>query len=457
LFKIKYPPKKQVLLGTRLAIGLFLIVVGSYLLAGGFLDLTHFENIKNNSDKRLTETKSTDSHPESSWLLTYNLNIEPTKSKFLEENKKISIHTHANSKQILNKFIIFIFHEDLFENYSNLFESYMDGKTNIPKIKNEWTTYATFEINDKSKCDKVLADNTIIRKNDCEFDYNSFNTHIFGNSGKYHLLLTVDLENGTRDGFFEEVSMFSLRDSFEVDLSNKMESIEQITESQQKSNFKAEGLALIGIGIAMMIGGITVLDGYSNSKHRYERFEKEEDKRIYIEKMLVITLARTREQIRKTNETLLSENGVTESVIAEWEKLKISAERLETLTVMGADSVNHEILDDADLVRGTILGGPSSTFDGFVGRLGQIEQIINELLSVKLNSIRKIVLNESLEHIQKLREKHLSKDSMSQNKDLIKMSLDTDERMTKQRFDVPTIVIPDEDSIKEPEKQEPGE
>jgi len=46
---------------------------------------------------------------------------------------------------------------------------------------------------------------------------------------------------------------------------------------------------------------------------------------------------------------------------------------------------------------------------------------------------------------------------MSQNKDLIKMSLDTDERMTKQRFDVPTIVIPDEDSIKEPEKQEPGE
>ncbi|MEM3065493.1 MAG: hypothetical protein QW177_09015 [Candidatus Nitrosotenuis sp.] len=432
---LRYEVQKWFFLGGRLALASIFLFIGALVLNDGFHDLSYYNNIKQETKSEEMENKSIGSYPGVFWLTTYGIDLSPYASKHIQAGKQVNFHFYVNSNQVMKNFVVYVFHEDLLNVYSTAFNSYLNSGIGISKLKNEWATYAPLTMNDPKKCDVVNeVDKSITRQDGCLFDYNALNAHTFSNSGKYYVLFVTELENGTRAGYLEQATIFSLKDPFEVAVADKMESISTIVEEQQKSNFRAEGLSLIGIGIGLIIGGVAIFDSFVYAKRQYREREKEEEKKTYLTKMMVITLARIREQIRKTNEVLLHAQSVTKSVLSEWNKLNVPAERLETLTIMGSNVVNHEVLDDADLVRGSIIDKPKNDLPGLVIQLGNVESIINNLFADKLNAIREKTLNESLASLDGLRQKHTSDKSQSRNKDQIKLMLDLEESRVRRLF-----------------------
>ena len=73
---------------------------------------------------------------------------------------------------------------------------------------------------------------------------------------------------------------------------------------------------------------------------------------------------------------------------------------------------------------------------GLIDRLGQIESLINNLLSGALNQSRIAVLNDHLDGINRQREEHLSENSESNNQDEIRLMLDSQENMFRRLYDV---------------------
>jgi hypothetical protein len=202
-------------------------------------------------------------------------------------------------------------------------------------------------------------------------------------------------------------------------------------------------LAFIGIGLSISIFAfqsiqqaklesvIKQIDGY-NQKIETEKAEK----KTYVEKMIVTALVTTRQQVRKISKILFKANTVSQDVIEEWNRLLIPAERFDTLISLGVNVVNHEVLDDVDLIRGSLRDKPRMDLAGLTEQLGQIESIINSLLADKLNDARLLALEESLARIKKLREKNLSPESGTKNKDQIKTMLELAEERTKRLHDI---------------------
>ncbi len=162
---------------------------------------------------------------------------------------------------------------------------------------------------------------------------------------------------------------------------------------------------------------------------------EKENRRNYFEKMIVTALGTTREKLARIKERIGTEHGViNQAIIDEWNTLQIPAERFEMIMMMAGESLNHEISDDVDQIRGTLKNSPSDDSSGLLSQIDEVEELILPLLTEKLDAVRKKVLEEHLAKIERLREKHLSEGSQSKNQDLIKSKLDVDERMYRRMY-----------------------
>ncbi len=168
-----------------------------------------------------------------------------------------------------------------------------------------------------------------------------------------------------------------------------------------------------------------------NTLHQTEK----ENRKKYFEKMIVTALGTTREKLTLIKERIGTEHGViNQAIIDEWNTLKIPAERFEMIIMMAGDSLNHEISDDIDQIRGTLKNSPSDDSAGLLSQIDELEKLILPILTDKLDAVREEVLKEHLAKIERLREKHLSEGSQSKNQDLIKAQLDLDERKYQRMY-----------------------
>jgi len=197
-------------------------------------------------------------------------------------------------------------------------------------------------------------------------------------------------------------------------------------------------LAAISIGVAV---GIFVFQSYQQGEiaelitkgnDRDDREDKERRrKRDYYEKQYIHALTGVREQILKINGLVAKDKRVSKNMKKEWEKFKMPAERLEFLNLVSTDIMEHEIVDDIDLVKGSLKADIPDELGSVTLLLAEMARVLDPLLLEKLKDRRLEVLKEQLDHLNEQVDKALE---TSDNKDALKLFRETRARQIRRRY-----------------------
>lgn len=166
-------------------------------------------------------------------------------------------------------------------------------------------------------------------------------------------------------------------------------------------------LASIGIALALAIFVIQthqqgeLTDILRKSDERDNREEKDKNtKNDYYEKMIVRALGGIKEiSLRITGH--IAKNDV-DAIHKEWSKFKIPSERLSSLYLVGANVVHHTILDDMDLIRGSLIDDlpEDAKLETIVNLLSYPMKILDSLFMIRLKDRRIEVYKEDVRSLE---------------------------------------------------------
>ena len=166
-------------------------------------------------------------------------------------------------------------------------------------------------------------------------------------------------------------------------------------------------LASIGIAVALAVFAIqTFQQGelaeiLRGSKDRDEREDHDKNiKNEYYEKMIVRTLCGIRE-ISLGFPILVANNDVAQ-MRQQWSRFKVPTERLYSLYVVGANVVDHVILDDVDSIRGSLADDlpEDVALETIVNLLSYPMGMLDSLCLGRLKDRRIEVYNEDVQSIR---------------------------------------------------------
>ena len=176
MFNLTPKHKQDLSLGWRLAIALFLIVLGVPLLLSGYVIINSNSQTPDfpNFEK---ESKEPFGYPSLPWLGFYSMTIEPSED-YLSSEQKISIHVYATSDVLLENYFVHIFHSDLKDEFETSSILHKNGDIiKIPELKNEWRVYKKLVVGNENKC--IPSSIPLKNVNDCYYDYNANLQNVF--------------------------------------------------------------------------------------------------------------------------------------------------------------------------------------------------------------------------------------------------------------------------------------
>ncbi len=182
-------------------------------------------------------------------------------------------------------------------------------------------------------------------------------------------------------------------------------------EDYDNSPWTQFSVILAAISIAVAIA-IFVIQTYQQGEiveiiQKIDKAEKKEkddndEKREYYSKMLVRALGGIKE-ISENFPILIARNSEPKIIQEEWGRFKAPVERLSSLYVVGANIMDYTILDDIDLIRGTLAEQLDEEMDNktLVPQIAYVTTLLNEVFLKKLKEKRLEVFKEDLQIIDK--------------------------------------------------------
>jgi len=184
--------------------------------------------------------------------------IQSTDDNALELGSQKRLHVYIDSKILPEELVVHVFHEDLLEFFTTEDETGFRQLTKdlgyVPMLGYGSIFHIKFNMSDYEVCSQERIDN-----NNCSYGFNAFGSGVFKSPGKYFVQFSAKIGKGSFDHRRSPESLTEISDPREIRLEKSINDLRIISEIQNAETRNAQGIAHLGIGIGMMISGITLI------------------------------------------------------------------------------------------------------------------------------------------------------------------------------------------------------
>jgi len=253
----------QIRFPVQFYVGALLIVISIFFLTHGLLqiEISTIEKkdiqLRDNQIEEETEINFRDTETFKQWI--EEAEIYSTDDNTLEVGNQKYFRVYVNSKILPEELVVHVFHEDLLEFFTTEedesgFRQITKKLGYVPALRYGSIFSITFNMSNYEDCSQEQ-----ISSGNCNYGLNAKGSGEFKSPGKYFVQFSSKIRNGSFDHRQSPESLTEISDPRQIRLEKSINDLRVTTEIQNAMARNAQGTAYLGIGIGMLIAGITLI------------------------------------------------------------------------------------------------------------------------------------------------------------------------------------------------------